>query len=176
MARDLKLRDPVRPLTQSMLAWASELEIVDLEVYPLPGGQQRRTWAPDPRLVHLKASLSAKSTDVVTYYNHIAALRHKKDGLVFVVFRETKDALLARQTDSERFPLWLMDSPVKNTELQTFYAVVTQKPRPGMASPYDWLAPIEERFPNGSWIEDVLSYTLIKNRVAGQDFYGTRPA
>ena len=175
MSRELNLRDPVRPLTEGMLAWASQLEILDAEVYPLPGGQQRRTWAPDARLTHLNASCSAKSSDVVTYYNHVAALRHKKDGLVFIVFRETKDALLTQQRDPDKFPLWLMESPVKNTELRTFVALMVQKPRPGMTSPYDWLSPIEEHFPNADWMVDVLAYTLIRKGLGAQDFYGTRP-
>ena len=95
MSRELNLRDPVRPLTQAMLAWASELEVVEKETYPLAGASQKRTWAPDPRLVNLAGSLSAKNSDVICYYNQLALLTHKKDGIWFVVFRETRDALLA---------------------------------------------------------------------------------
>ena len=172
MSRELNLRDPVRPLTQAMLAWASQLEVVEKETYPLAGASQKRTWAPDPRLVNLASSLSAKNSDVICYYNQLALLTHKKDGIWFVVFRETRDALLAQQKDLSKYPLWLIDSPVKTTELRTFVQLMTCPPRRGMDSIRDWLAPIEEKFPNAEWMHDVLTYFLLTKGVITEAMYG----
>jgi hypothetical protein len=174
MSEALSLRDPVRPLTQAMMAWASYLEVVEKETYPLAGAVQQRTWDPDPRLVNLAGSLSAKSTDKVCYYEQLAILTHGKDGLWFVVFRETRDALLAQQRDPNKYPLWLIDSHVKTTELKTFIALMKGPPRPGMKDHWEWLRPIEEAFPDADWMVDVLVYFLLTKGVVQQNMYGTK--
>ena len=168
----VSLRDPVRALSQSMLAWASQLEVVEKETYPLAGACQKRTWAPDPRLVNLGKSLAAKDSDVVCYYQQLALLTHKRDGIWFVVFRETRDALLAQQRDPAKFPLWLMDSAVKTTELRTFIAVMTRPPKAGMRSIDEWLTPVGEAFPQADWMGDVLIYFLLTKGVVSEAMYG----
>lgn len=173
------LPDPVLPITEAMLSWASQLEVVDTEQYPLPGGSQQRHWDPDPRLVHLNRSTTRKNSDRVTYYEHVATIRHKKDGLVFICFRETMDALLAKQKDPAKFPAWLMAHPVKQTERGVFFAIVKHPPTANTADIYEWLTSLDD-FGKAlkcdvTWMYDVLSWYLIRRGVVQQDFYGSAP-
>ena len=62
----------------------------------------------------------AKDSDRVSFYEAIAAVRHKKTLAIYVIFRETIDALMSQQKDRTRYPKWLMDHPAKRAE-RRFY-------------------------------------------------------
>jgi hypothetical protein len=175
---DTQYRDPVRPLTADMMMWASDLDVVEVKRYPLPGGWECRIFDPDPRL-DIKTMISGgqnvgpKNSDKVVYYEHVATLMHKKDGLWFVVFQMTMDALLADQKDPRMFPKWLMNDPVKKTELLYRYGVVKRPPREGDRLD-DWLTDITEIVPNSEWVHDVLSWFLLKKSVIKESYVGQR--
>ena len=71
------------------------LELLEVNDPPkaLPGATVQRVWTPDDRLV----IRDAKDSDLVSFYESIAAVRHKKTLAIYVVFRETIDALLGEQ-------------------------------------------------------------------------------
>lgn len=170
-----------RVITAEMMAWASELEVLQAKRVPLPGASEPRTFDVDPRLdikpmVMGNQNLGPKSSDVVTYYEHVATLRHKRIRPLFVVFEETMDALLARQKDIYKYPRWLMHHPVKTTELQTFIGMADPrcKPTADTKSIDEWLIPLEEVFEsvNVDWIYDVMSWYLLKKGIVQERFYG----
>ena len=102
------------------LDWISQLELLEVNDPPksLPGATVRRVWTPDERL----NVQDAKSTDKVCYYESVAAVRDKKTLAIYVVFRETMDAILAQQKDPDKYPKWLMEHPVKGTERKFYLA------------------------------------------------------
>ena len=86
-------------------------------------------------------------------------------------FRMTMDALLASQKDPARFPAWLMNHPVKQTELRIYFAVVKAPPL-NVTSIYDWLVPVEDAFPGAEvWMYDALAYFLMQKGMAKNDFF-----
>jgi hypothetical protein len=91
------------------LEWVANLELLEVNdpPKPLPGATVRRVWSPDDRLV----IRDAKDSDKITYYDSIAAVRDRKTLAIYVVFRETLDALFAQQKDPEAYPKWLMAGP-----------------------------------------------------------------
>jgi len=100
------------------LEWVGNLELLEVNDPPksLPGATVRRVWTPDERL----AIQNAKDSDRICYYESIAAVRDRKTLAVYVVFRETLDALFAQQKDPEKYPKWLMEHPVRGTERRFF--------------------------------------------------------
>lgn len=176
-ASEIEQGMPIRTVSTQMLAWLSDLEVLDVGPYPLPGGMERRTFDVDPRLklnpMYVGGqNVGPKSTDKVTYYEHVATMHHGRGGYTFVAFRMTMDALLASQKDPVRFPAWLMKDPIKQTELRVFFAVMKAAPRKDMGSIYEWLAPIEDAFPGAEvWMYDALSYFLMSKRVFQQGFF-----
>src|SRR5690349_11945257 len=95
----------------------SQLELLDAGIYPLPGGSVRRGSSTVLDVDSRLTVQSPLSTDVLTFYEHVLSVRHKPTGRIYVAFRETMDALLMRQKDPALFPKWLMENPVKKTEL-----------------------------------------------------------
>lgn len=158
------------PSRQVNMAWCQELELLDATVAPLPGGSVRRgALAADPR-VHLARPLAG---DVITFYEHVALIRHKPYGPYYVAFRETIDMLLLRQTDLEKFPEWIMKHPVKRTELRTFLMEMTLNPKRLMAELGQgelwfprWLKEIEE-----DWKHEALAYFLQRNQQIRQEMF-----
>lgn len=143
----------------------AQLELTSTKVYPLPGATLRRvTNDADPRLTHLQGTPQG---DKVTFYEHVATIRDKKTGTFFVAFRETMDALLARQSDTQKFPEWLMKHPAKKTELRVFIHQVTKHPSdPTVETHQDWLAEIgdESAF-------STLAYFLLKAEIISEQMY-----
>lgn len=177
MADIIEVQEPVRQLSTNMLLWASDLEVLQAMRCPLPGASEPRTWDVDSRLnvkpmVMGGQNLGPKNSDVVTYYEHVATLRHKKLKPLFVVFQETMDALLARQKDLNKYPRWLMHHDVKKTELQYFIGMAAKKPSANSRSLDDWLVPVEEALPGADWIYDIVSWYLLKKNVIQERFYG----
>ena len=167
-------RDPVRSINAEFL---SDLEVVSNKIYPLPGATFDRPTIADPR-VNLKVS-NVPQSNKITYFEHIATIRHKSTNRFFVAFRETMDALYARQQDTTKYPAWLMDSPQKKTELKTYiYAVRESSPgvplvpsqMPKITNHEDWLVHIGD---GPEWIFDTISYFLLKNNVIDSNMYGS---
>jgi hypothetical protein len=94
------------------------LELLEVNDPPkaLPGATVQRSWTPDDRLV----MRDAKDSDLVCFYESVAAVRHKKTMAIYVIFRETIDALMSQQKDRTLYPKWLMDHSAKRAERQ-FY-------------------------------------------------------
>jgi len=160
------LRDPVRPINAVILAG---LTLESTKVFPLAGGTGRRQNSQaDPRLSGLKA-LTAKG-DEVTYYEHIATVRDKKNSHFYIAFRETMDAFLARQQDPTKFPEWLMKSPEKQAERKIYVYRVLREPTAVMTSHEQWLEPI----PDGdSAVFDAIAHLLHQHHVIDSAVYST---
>jgi hypothetical protein len=109
------------------LEWIGDLEILEVNDPPksLPGATVQRQWTPDDRLV----IRDAKDTDLVCFYESVAAVRHKKTLMIYVVFRETIDALMSQQKDPLLYPKWLMDHPAKRAERRFFISRAVACPR-----------------------------------------------
>jgi hypothetical protein len=153
------------------VAWLGQLEILEVQTYPLPGASVRRgtTFDVDPRL-HVESPLS---TDVLTFYEHVAAVRHKPSGRIYVAYRETMDTLLLRQQDPQKYPAWLLQHPVKQTELETVFREAYANPK-RLKEMYGqqeiwfhrWLRYIEE-----DWVHETLSYFLLSNNFVKQQMF-----
>ena len=146
------------------------LEFVSTKVYPLPGAVFDRSGDRDPRLT-IAAVSGMPENNKVCYYEHIATIRHRQTGVMYVVFRETMDALLAQQQDPVKFPKWLMDDPVKHTD-RSIYIHITkpdaaQLIRSGRISTHqDWLDAIAE-----PWIFDSVAYMLLTQKTITETMY-----
>ena len=122
--------DPVRNVDMVFMA---HLELLEREVRPLPGSFVHRKNV-DPRLTGLKVMMTSagavgpREGDEVCLYETVAMLRHRPSGDVYLAFRQTIDQLMLEQTDPVRFPKWLMEHPVKRTELKIHIARVKSKP------------------------------------------------
>ncbi len=169
----VQLRDPVRNVNQEFL---HGLEVLSNREFPLPGARCKGGDR-DPRFSHLESG-----TGEALLFQHLATIRHKTSGVLFVAFRKTLDALHLEQTDKAKYPEWLMDSNVKKTELSTYIHSV--KP------PYDknpnavlkdrsitdvtartrvdkWLQEITV-----PWVFDTVAYFLLKNKIITEEMYG----
>jgi hypothetical protein len=98
-----------RKISQEFL---SNLEIIDDRSYPMPGSVTRNPG--DPR-IHLSSNV-AKPHDDVVLAEHLATIQDKKTKRVFVVYRDTVDALFLESQDLKKFPEWLMKDPRKINE------------------------------------------------------------
>jgi len=166
MPEDKKLYLPVRPVNLEFMA---QLEVLDASVYPLPGGSAQRK-EPDPRL-HID---HPKDSDVLTFYEHLASVRHKPSGKIFVAFRETMDALMGRQQNPERYPAWIFNEQVKQTELRIHIYQVTANPKTlakshgvsGQTWFFEWLAPVEDE-----GIHESLVFYLMNQKILDPEMY-----
>jgi hypothetical protein len=129
-------------------AFLAGLEMVSTKAYPLPGATGlRQNNAVDTRLSGLGGLTPVG--DVVTYYEHIATIRHKgPPEQFFVAFRETMDAFLARHPDHVAHPEWLMKSPEKQSERNVHIYVMTRHPKTlapsQLVSHESWLAHVAD--------------------------------
>lgn len=153
----------------------SGLQLIEVHDPPvaLPGSTVSRLWTPDARL----AVADAKSTDLVTYYEYHAACRHKQTLLIYVVFRETVDALFARQQDLLRYPKWLMEHPAKQAERKFFIHRACGNPKElskrlgtGEMWVERWLAPIDD-----DALFESLVYYMVGNHIGQREMYGRKP-
>jgi len=163
MEQSISYRDPVRNVNQEYLA---NPEIVSNKVYPLPGATFDRVGEPDKRLQLSPSNI--QQNNKVTYFEHIATVYHRPSKKYFVAFRETMDALYARQTDMNKYPAWLMDSERKKSELKIYiYMVRESSPGvpiipsklPTLSTHEDWLVHIGD---GPDWVFDTVSYFLLK--------------
>jgi hypothetical protein len=168
-----QFKDPVRNINQEYL---QGLEVLSNKEYPLPGARCRGGNR-DPRHTHLDSG-----TPEVILFNHIATIRHRPTGMWFVAFKKTMDALLLEQQDTSKYPTWLMDSKVKQTELTVHIhtilppysnnpMLVVKDPAivdaSGQTRVHKWLGEIAS-----PWVFDTVAYYLLKNNVITQDMYG----
>ena len=109
------------------LEWVGDLELREVHDPPKPlaGAVVQRVWVPDERL----AIRDAKDSDLVCFYESVAAVRHKMTLMIYVVFRETIDALMGQQKDKTLYPKWLMDHPAKRAERRFFISRAVACPR-----------------------------------------------
>ena len=149
------------------------LELISNRVYPLPGATFERRGGTDPRLSKLTPMTGITVSDKVTFYDHVATVRHRPTNRLFVAFRQTKDALLIEQSDLKKYPEWLMKSDVKNTELKThIYTVKVRNGLPVMPTPMtatheDWLEHIAD-----VWVFDSVCLFLLRNHIISEEMYG----
>lgn len=150
-----------RPVNQEFLVG---LEVLDNKIYPLPGAYGKRPGDPDQRLKHLVS----KDSDIVCFYEHLATVRHRPTGIMFVAFRETMDALFMKQKDPTKYPVWLMDHPVKKTELSTYIYRVKRPPDSNDRTHEAWLDQIID-----STLFDTIAYYLLQQGIITQEMYGS---
>lgn len=157
-----------RPLDTDFLLG---LELVSTKIHPLAGATGRRLDVDvDPRLTAI-AGLTPVGD--MTFYEHIATVRHRPTETFYVAFRETMDAFLFRQKDPEKYPKWLMASPDKQAERYIHIYKVKCHPNhvPVLRSHEDWLEPIgDHEVP----VFDALHHFLGKNGVVTEQVQATR--
>jgi|SRR5208282_1027546 len=98
-----------RKINQEFL---SNLEITDEKVYPMPGSVTRNPG--DPR-INLSSNV-ARPHDELILAEHLATIQDKRTKRVFIVYRDTVDALFLESQDLTKFPKWLMEDPRKQQE------------------------------------------------------------
>jgi hypothetical protein len=179
------MHDYKLPTKQINVEFVHGLEVVSNKVYPLPGATFERSGDIDPRLntSTTSSSLSSISTspNKITYFEHVATIRHRTTNTYFVAFRETMDALLARQSDIKKYPEWLIKSGIKQTELKIYIYKVKETStgvpiRPSklcnLSTHEDWL----EHLGNcPDWLWQSLSYFLLQSNVITQEMYSSMP-
>ena len=141
----------------------------------MPASFISRKGGVDPRLTGLKVMFTStgavgpREGDQIALYEHVALVRHRGSGSCYVAFRETMDVLMARQTDPEKFPMWIMNHPVKKTELQIHFARVLRKPTG--RDDRGWLEFLPET-PAGNKIFDTLHFYLSRRGILKEEMYG----
>jgi len=90
----------------------SQLEVTDERQYPMTGAICKN---PGDLRINL-ASTVAKPSNELVLAEHLATIRHKASGRVFIVYRDTVDALFLESQDIKKYPKWLMDDPRKQNE------------------------------------------------------------
>ena len=166
-------RDPVRAIDAN---WMAHLDLLDQEIRPMPGSFVSRQGGVDPRLTGLKVMFTStgavgpREGDQIALYEHVALIRHRTSGHCYVAFRETMDALMARQTDPVRFPGWLMHHQVKKTELQVHIAKVLRKP--AGKDDRSWIEFLPDN-PVADKIFESIAYYLLRRGVLTEEMYGS---
>ena len=154
-------------------AFVAELEVLDQTIRPMPGSWIK-VQAVDARLSQANAMLIAgqsvgpKAVREVNIYEHVATLRHKKNTTIYTCFRETMDAVYARQSDLIKFPEWLMKDPVKRTELKIFVAEVLRKP--ANRDDRGWLRFLDDEA--SDVIFESIVWYLLRKRLLQETMYG----
>lgn len=90
----------------------SQLEITRDDRFPLPGAVCKN---PGDSRINLVSTV-AKTSDEVILCEHLATIRHKSSGRIFIVYRDTVDALFLESQDLKKYPKWLMEDPRKQNE------------------------------------------------------------
>lgn len=88
------------------------LEVTRDDRFPLPGAVCRNQG--DSR-INLVSNI-AKASNETILCEHLATIRHRSSNRVFIVYRDTVDALFMESQDLIKFPKWLMDDPRKQEE------------------------------------------------------------
>jgi hypothetical protein len=88
------------------------LEITRDDKFPLPGAVCRNQGDSRINLV----SNVAKSSNETILCEHLATIRHRSSNRVFIIYRDTVDALFLESQDLIKYPKWLMDDERKQQE------------------------------------------------------------
>lgn len=170
---EVKFRDPVRQINSEYLYG---LDVLSNKEFSLPGGVCRGGDR-DPRHTHL-----GPGTAEVVIFKHLATIRHKPSKALFVVFKKTMDALLIEQADTIKYPKWLMDSQVKQTELSIYIHLVKHpySDNPSLVTAdnnittptaqtrvHKWLDEVSTE-----WMFDTVAFFLLKNHIINEEMYG----
>lgn len=165
-------KDPVRSINPEYM---EGLEVLSNKEFPLPGARCRGG-DKDPRFSHLESG-----TGEMVFFNHLATIRHKASGMVYVAFQQTLDALHLEQRDISKYPTWLMESKEKKTELNTYIHLIRPpyniNPNkvihdesiitPTAQTRVDkWLQEITL-----TWIFDTVAYFLLNNKIITPEMY-----
>lgn len=172
--KDHNYKHPVRNINNEIL---SRLSLEDNRIRPLPGGTGRRLSSQlDSRLPYLQPNVGLTSSpgEEVCFYEHVATIRYRDPrgpmhDKFFVAFRQTMDALLAEQQNTNLYPEHVMKSDVKKTELKTYIYSVHTLPRKVkiMHNFEDWLVHVVD-VPTF----DTLAYFLLKSGIFTVEMYG----
>ena len=163
--------DPVRNID---MAFVASLELLERDVHPLPGSFVHRKEV-DPRLTGLKVMMTSdgavgpREGDEIALYESLAMIRHRPTGHVYLAFRQTMDQLMMEQADPVKFPKWLMDHPVKRTELKIHVARV--KSKPAGKDDRGWLEWLPDD-PAGDRVFDSIAHFLLRRQVISEAMYG----
>lgn len=90
----------------------SNLEITRDDRFPMPGAITKNQG--DPR-INLSSNVARSSNELVLA-EHLSTIRHKSSGRIFIVYRDTVDALFLESQDVKKYPKWLMEDPRKQQE------------------------------------------------------------
>jgi hypothetical protein len=90
----------------------SNLEITRDDRFPMPGAITKNPG--DPR-INLASTVAHASAELVLA-EHLATIRHRSSGRIFIVYRDTIDALFLESQDVKKYPKWLMEDPRKQQE------------------------------------------------------------
>jgi hypothetical protein len=118
--------------------FVSNLEFRDKAPYkdPRMPGSIIKSPGVDPRL-HL-----VNPHDEIVMAERLATIRHRTSGRIFVVYRDTIDALYLESQDLQKYPQWLMEDPKKQNERSIRINEMLRPPK----DKYDrgWLGDINE--------------------------------
>ena len=128
------------------------LEVTDERRYPMPGAVSRNFG--DPR-INLSSTV-ARPTNEVILAEHVATIRHKSNGRIFIVYRDTIDALFMESQDLIKCPKWLMDDPRKQNERSIHINEMLRAPKDKYDR--DWLERVDDK------TYDTLAYFLYMYR------------
>jgi hypothetical protein len=163
--------DPVRNVD---MVFVASLDLLERDVRPLPGSFVHRKEV-DPRLTGLKVMMTSdgaagpREGDEIALYESVALMRHRPTGHVYLAFRQTMDLLMMEQRDPKKYPMWLMDHPVKRTELKIHVARV--KSKPAGKDDREWLEWLPET-PADDRVFDSIAYFLLRRQVISEAMYG----
>lgn len=115
------------------LAFVDGLETTDVRRYPMPG-----SLVTNPGIPHLKTKQSAE----VVLAEHLATVRHKPSGRIFIIYQDTVEALYLDNLDPVKYPAWLLETKEKQSER---FIHISEMMRPP-ADKYDrsWVGDIDE--------------------------------
>lgn len=100
----------------------------------------------------------SQPSDMIVMARTLATIKHRASGRVFVIYRDTIDALYMQSQDLIKYPKWMMESEQKQNERSFRVNEMLRKPNDKFDS--DWLS--------GDTIDDTtydtLAYFLYLNR------------
>jgi hypothetical protein len=134
------------------------LELISDKIHPLAGAVGRRLNTEDVRV----KNTAKMQGEEVCFYEHIATVRHKDTNQYFIAFRETMDAFLARQPNIIKYPKWLMNDKMKQSEKNIYIYLVTKHPKtlPIIRSHEDWLTDMRDEL-----VFNAIAYFLSKHNI-----------
>ena len=115
------------------LEFCHNLETLSTEDRPMPGSFLKGA-AIDPRLTGAKVmimggqSIGPKEGATRASLSHLATVRHRPTGKMYMACMQSYDALMAEQPDEKKYPRWLWDTAFKQLERKIYIQEVLRKP------------------------------------------------